>query len=143
MKRFAAAPERVWDALVDPELLADFLPGVQSVQVGDESHWSAVMRLPKSPVSLTLHFELRERSRPGRALLHAHGRRLGGSAEVETSFTLAADGEGTEMEWAADIELGGTLGRLGSLLRPVAQQQAERFLDRLERKLADQRGLAK
>jgi uncharacterized protein len=134
-KRFAAEPERVWDALVDPELLADFLPGVQSLEVADESHWSAIMRLPKSPVSLTLHFELRERSRPDRALLHARGKRLGGSAEVETSFDLAAVAEGTEMAWAADIQLGGTLGRLGAVLRPVAQQQAERFLDRLERKL--------
>jgi carbon monoxide dehydrogenase subunit G len=134
-KHFAAPPARVWDALVDPELLAGFLPGVQSLQVADDSHWSAVMRLPMSPVSLTLRFELRERARPDRALLQARGKRFGGSADVETTFDLVAAGEGTEMGWAADIRLGGTLSRLGPMLRPVAQQQAERFLDRLERRL--------
>jgi uncharacterized protein len=131
-KRFAAPPTRVWDALVDPALLAGFLPGIQSLEVADESHWSAVMRLPMSPLSLKLDFKLDERVRPDRALLHARGKRLGGSAEVETSFDLAPAGQGTDMSWAADIELGGTLRRLSSVLRPVAQQQAERFLGRLE-----------
>ena len=136
-KRFAAAPERVWDALVDPELLADFLPGIQSLDVTDESHWSAVMKLPKSPVSLTLRFELRERERPGRARLYAHGKRFGGSAEIDTAFDLAPAGEGTEMAWAADIVFGGALSRVASVLRPIAQQQAERFLDRLEQRLVE------
>jgi carbon monoxide dehydrogenase subunit G len=136
-KRFTAAPERVWDALVDPELLADFLPGIQSLDVVDEAHWSAVMKLPKSPVSLTLRFELRERDRPDRARLHAQGKRFGGSAEVETSFDLTPAGAGTDMAWAADISFGGTLSRVGSVLRPVAQQQAERFVDRLEQRLVE------
>lgn len=138
-KQFAAPPERVWDALVDPALLADFLPGMQSLEVVDETHWSAVMRLPASPVSLTLHFELRERLRPDRALLIAQGKRLGGTARVETAFDLVAAGDGTDMTWAAEVALGGTLSRLGTMLRPIAQQQAERFLDRLERTLVEPR----
>jgi carbon monoxide dehydrogenase subunit G len=134
-KRLAAPREEVWDALVDPELLADFLPGMQSLAVADESHWTAEMRLPRSPVSLRLQFELRERRRPDHAVLHAQGKRLGASATADTSFDLAADGDGTEMRWSADIAFGGTLRRLESLVRPIAQQQAERFLDRLERRL--------
>jgi carbon monoxide dehydrogenase subunit G len=86
-------------------------------------------------VSLRLQFELRERLRPEHALLHAHGKRFGGSADVQTSFDLTAAGEGTEMRWAADIKFGGTLGRLSSVLRPLAQHQAERFLARLEQRL--------
>jgi carbon monoxide dehydrogenase subunit G len=137
-KRFAAPPERVWDALVDPELLADFLPGIESLEVHDESHWSAGMRLPHSPLSLTLEFELRDRRRPDHALLHAHGKRLGASAKVDTSFDLQAADGATDMAWAADIAFGGALGPLGGVLRPLAQQHAERFLDRLEQRLRDQ-----
>jgi carbon monoxide dehydrogenase subunit G len=135
-KRFAAPRERVWDALVDPDLLAGFLPGVQSLDVADETHWSAIMRLPLSPVSLTLQFELRDNDQPERALLVARGKRLGARVEARTAFDLRSAGDETEMAWSADVALGGTLSRLGAMLRPIAQQQAERFLDRLERKLA-------
>ena len=136
VKRFSAPRERVWDALIDPELLADFLPGLQSLDVYDEAHWAALMRLPHSPVSLTLDFELRERTRPDRAVLEARGKRFGASVNAHTSFDLtAAGGDGTEMAWAADIDFGGALKRITPLLRPAAQHQAERFLDRLNRRL--------
>jgi uncharacterized protein len=137
VKRFVAPRERVWDALVDPELLADFLPGVQSLDVYDDAHWAALMRLPHSPVSLTVDFELRERVRPDRALLEARGKRFGAALTAHTSFDLAPDGDsGTEMAWGADIEFGGALKHITPMLRPVAQQQAERFLDRLDRRLS-------
>lgn len=135
-KRFDAPREAVWDALVDPQLLADFLPGIRELDVVDDEHWNAVMKLPLTPVSLKLHFELRERARPDRAVLRARGKRLGASANVDTAFDLAPDGGGTQMGWSAEIELGGTLRGLRSGLRPVAQQQAERFLGRLEQRLA-------
>ena len=93
------------------------------------------MRLPMSPISLDLAFELVERRRPGHALLSAKGKRLGASANVRTTFDLEAAGEGTAMAWSADVELGGMLGRLAPAMRPVAQRQAEKFLDKLERKL--------
>jgi carbon monoxide dehydrogenase subunit G len=137
VKRFVAPRERVWDALVDPELLADFLPGVQSLDVYDDAHWAALVRLPHSPVSLTVDFELRERVRPDRALLEARGKRFGAALTAHTSFDLAQDGDsGTEMAWGAEIEFGGALKHITPMLRPVAQQQAERFLDRLDRRLS-------
>jgi carbon monoxide dehydrogenase subunit G len=126
----------VWDALVDPELLAGFLPGVQSLDVYDDARWAALMRLPHSPVTLTVEFELRERARPDRALLQARGKRFGASVAAQTAFDLAPNGDGTEMRWGADIEFGGALKRITPMLRPVAQQQAERFLDRLNRRLS-------
>ena len=136
VKRFAASRERVWDALVDPALLADFLPGVQSLDVYDDAHWAALMRLPHSPVSLTVEFELRERDRPDRAVLQARGKRFGASVAASTSFDLSPNGDETEMAWSADIDFGGALKRITPMLRPVAQQQAERFLDRLDRRLS-------
>ena len=87
-RQFAAPREQVWDALVDPQLLSEFLPGLESLKVKDETHWSATMRLPMSPISLDLAFELVERRRPGHALLSAKGKRLGASANVRTTFDL-------------------------------------------------------
>jgi carbon monoxide dehydrogenase subunit G len=134
-RQFAAPREQVWDALVDPQLLSQFLPGLESLKVSDETHWSAAMRLPMSPISLNLDFELVERRRPDHALLSAQGKRLGASANVRTTFDLEGAGEGTAMTWSADVQLGGMLGRLAPAMRPVAQHQAERFLDKLEQRL--------
>ena len=132
-RRFDAPREAVWDALVDPHLLADFLPGMQGLEVADASNWTAVMKLPLSPVSLKLAFQLLERRRPERAVLHARGKRLGAGADVSTAFDLSDDGGATAMRWHADVELTGALRRIGGgALRPVAQKQAKRFLDRLE-----------
>ncbi len=135
-RSFAAPREQVWDALVDPQLLGEFLPGLESLKVQDETHWSAVMRLPMSPISLNLDFELVERSRPAHAVLAAKGKRLGASADVRTTFDLSEAATGTTMAWFADVELGGMLGRLAPAMRPVAQRQAEKFLDKLETKIS-------
>ncbi len=135
-REFAAARERVWELLVDPEVLADFLPGVQSLDVKDPSHWSAEMRLPKAPVALTLHFELVEERPPEHALLRAKGKRLGASVDVHTAFDLTDAGGRTAMAWSADIDLGGMLNRLAPAVEPVAERQAAKFLDDLERRLA-------
>jgi len=134
-REFAAPRRRVWELLVDPEVLADFLPGVQSLHVEDASHWSAEMRLPKSPVALTLDFHLVEEQPPEHALLKAAGKRFGASVDVRTAFDLAdADGS-TAMAWSADIDLGGLLSRFAPALEPVAQRQAAKFLDDLDRRL--------
>jgi uncharacterized protein len=134
-REFAAARERVWDLLVDPEVLADFLPGVRSLDVEDASHWSAEMRLPKSPVALTLDFELVERTPPEHALLRAKGKRLGASVDVCTAFDLTDAGGHTVMAWSAEIDLGGLLNRLAPAIEPVAERQASKFLDDFERRL--------
>ena len=117
-REFAAARERVWELLVDPEVLADFLPGVQSLDVKDALHWSAEMRLPHSPVSLTLDFELVEQTPPEHALLKAKGKRLGASVDVRTAFDLTEAGGRTAMAWSADIDLGGMLNRLAPAIQP-------------------------
>ena len=134
-REFAAARDRVWELLVDPKVLADFLPGVQSLAVDDASHWSAEMRLPHTPVALTLKFELVEQRPPEHALLKARGKRLGASVDVRTAFDLTDVDGATAMAWSADIDLGGMLNRLAPAIEPVAERQAAKFLDDLDGRL--------
>jgi carbon monoxide dehydrogenase subunit G len=134
-REFNAPRERVWELLVDPKVLIDFLPHVQDLHVSDDTHWSAEMRLPKSPVALTLNFELVEQTPPEHALLNAKGKRLGASVDVRTAFDLTDVEGATAMAWSADIGLGGMLNRLAPALQPVAERQAVKFLDDLERRL--------
>ncbi len=132
-RRFAASPERVFELLVDPDVVSSALPAVRGHRVIDRDHWQAKVKppVPLAP-SITIKFEVVERQPGERAALRAHG----GGAVVTSTFELAPDDSGTLMRWEATLELSGILGRLaGSGLDGIAQRQASRMLDAVERSL--------
>jgi carbon monoxide dehydrogenase subunit G len=132
-RRFAAPPERVFALLTDPDVVASAIPAVRGHTVIDADHWYAKVKppLPFAP-SITIRFEVLDRRPPEHAALHAHG----GGADVTSTFDLAADGDGTLMHWRTEIKLSGLLSRFhGPGLETVAQRQAARTLDAVERSL--------
>jgi uncharacterized protein len=132
-RRFAAPPERVFELLTDPAVIAEALPAVRSHEVVDADHWLAKVKppLPLAP-SLTIRFDVIERRPPSHAGLRAHGP----GADVTSTFDLAADGAGTLMRWRAEVSLSGVLAKLGGHgLDLVARRQAERTLDAVDRAL--------
>jgi carbon monoxide dehydrogenase subunit G len=132
-RRFDAPPERVFELLTDPDVVASAIPAVRSHSVVDADHWLAKVKppLPFAP-SITIRFEVLDRRPPEHAALHAHG----GGADVTSTFDLATDGAGTLMHWRTEIHLSGLLSRFhGPGLDAVAQRQAVRTLDAVERAL--------
>jgi carbon monoxide dehydrogenase subunit G len=132
-RRFEAPPERVFELLTSPEVIAAAMPVIRTIQVVDAEHWVAKVKppLPLAP-SLTIRFELLERRSPEHARLRAHG----GGADVTSTFDLQAHGGATVMQWQAELRLGGVLGKLaGPGGEAVARRQAERTLDEVTRRL--------
>ena len=136
-RRFDAPRERVFRALTDPHELSELVPGVDHVEVANEDEWIAVVRPPLGRgFNLKLDMHVTHRLAPEHARLTAWGKSLGARISIETEFELTEDGDGTEMEWSADVGLAGLLAALGgSALEPVARQQAERALDRLQKRI--------
>jgi carbon monoxide dehydrogenase subunit G len=133
-RRFQATRERVFRALTDPYELSELMPGVQRVDVENEDEWIAVVKPPFGRgLNLKLDMHITDRRAPEHARLTAWGKSFGARISIETEFELAEDGDGTDMVWSADVGLAGLLGGLGGrALEPVAQQQAERALDRMQ-----------
>jgi len=132
-RRFAASPERVFELVTSPDVIASAMPLVRSHQVIDADHWFAKVKppFPLAP-TLTIRFEVEERRAPEHAALHAHG----GGADVRSRFDLADESGSTLMRWRTELQLTGVLGRLaGPGLHAVAHRQAERTLDAVERAL--------
>lgn len=132
-RRFAAAPERVFALLTDPDVIASAMPAVRGHTVIDADHWEAKVKppLPFAP-SVRIRFEVLGRRPPEHAELHAHG----GGADVRSTFDLSPDGDGTSMRWRTELHLTGLLERFaGHGLEAVAQRQAGRTLDAVERAL--------
>jgi carbon monoxide dehydrogenase subunit G len=132
-RRFAAPPERVFALLTDPDVVASAMPAVRGHSVVDAEHWVAKVKppLPFAP-RITIRFEVLDRRPPEHAALHAHG----GGADVTSTFDLAPKDGGTLMRWRTEIRLSGLLSHFGGPgLEAVAQRQATRTLDAVERAL--------
>jgi len=137
-ERLVDAPrERVYQALTDPNVVAATVPLVERVDVRDAEHWDLVVKVPL-PVAptLKLEFSLVEKRPPERARLHATGGGLMGGATVDSQFDLTAEGEKTRIRFVADLQFRGALAPAERLLEPVAQRQAERTLDAIERSVS-------
>jgi carbon monoxide dehydrogenase subunit G len=132
-RRFAAPPDRVYEALTDPDRLGAAFSAIERVDVeGDE--WTVLVR-PPVPGGFRLKFSVRleELREPEHARLRAWGKSLAGRISVDSSFDLEPDGTGTLMRWSAEVDAAGLFSGLGSqALGPVAKQQADRALARLE-----------
>ena len=136
-RRFQAPRERVFRALTDPHELSELMPGVQRVEVSSEDEWIAVVKPPFGRgLNLKLDMHVTDRRPPEHARLVAWGKSFGARISIETEFELADDGDGTDMSWSADVGLAGLLGRLGGkTLEPAARHQAERTMDRLQKRV--------
>lgn len=132
-RRFEAPPERVFELLTAPDVIAAAIPAVRSHDVIDDSHWRARVKppLPLAP-AMMIHFEVVDRRPPEHARLHAHG----GGADVTSTFDLERDGTATLMRWRTELHLTGLLDKLaGHGLDAIARRQADRTLDEVTRRL--------
>lgn len=132
-RRFAAPPGQVYEALTDPDRLSAAFSAIERVDVAGDD-WTVVVRPPVAGgFRLKFSVRLEELREPEHARLRAWGKSLAGRVSVDSSFDLAPDGAGTLMRWSAEVEAHGLFSGLGrQSLGPVAKQQAERALARLE-----------
>ena len=136
-RRFDAPPDAVYRALTDPDAMAAAFSPIERIEP-EPGEWTVVAR-PPFPGAFRLKFSVRleELREPEHARLVAGGKSLGGRISVDSSFDLEPDGAGTDMRWSAEIDAAGIFSGLSSqALGPVATQQAERALDRLDKALA-------
>jgi uncharacterized protein len=123
----AAPRERVWAFVTDPRQVGGCAPGVESVDVTDDTHFTATGRVGFGFLSarVTVTLELTELDPPNRAVIRAHGQAPGGGADATAGLRLS-DGTlpgTTVMDWVADIELHGYLASAGtSLIEGTAQR---------------------
>ncbi len=135
---FDAPPQAVWDVLNDPEELAGLLPGVEDFDVQDERNWYATVKVPLGlgGLKLKFHFEKIEERPIERAALRAQGKGVGAVISMDTGFDLKPDGDGTSMDWTADVQVLGQIGSMGQrVLQPIVNQQVGQVLEALDERV--------
>ena len=139
-KEFDAPAQLVWDVLNDPSKMAKLLPGVESFEVQDPSHWKAAVKIPLGMGGLKLNFNFEKvEERPIEyAKLSSKGQGVGAIVAMETEFHLTPDGDRTSMRWVADVRVAGPIGSMGQrVFQPIVNQQVTAVLDALENQVAE------
>ena len=117
--RIPASRERVWEALGDPQVLKECIPGCESMKRESEREFFAVIRSRIGPVNAKFdsRIELSRLVAPEGYTISGEGR--GGAAgfgKGVAEVRLEGDGEETVLHYRAELQVGGKLAQIGSRL---------------------------
>ncbi|MGI8973066.1 MAG: CoxG family protein, partial [Gaiella sp.] len=144
-REFDASREIVWSVINDPSKMAKTMPGVESFEIQDETHWSARVKVPLGlgGLKMKLAFHKVEERPLEFASLNAKGQGVGALMNMTTSFTLSGEGEKTTMDWSADVKIAGPVGSMGQrVLQPIINQQIGNVFTSLEQQVAEAKAAA-
>lgn len=138
------APERIWNLLMDPEVLAKAMPGTRSLERSAPDLYVGKMAVGIGPITaaefdLVISITDMQRPRSYRMEIDAKGRHgfTRGTAQVE----LIPDGEATTMRYRADLQVGGKIAALGQrLLDSVSKLLVRQGLEALSREVTARLG---
>jgi carbon monoxide dehydrogenase subunit G len=136
-----APRERVWAFLMDPNEVGSCGPGVESIEVIDETHFKARAKVGIGFISarFVVDMEIAERDEPNRAVIKARGQAPGSAVDATATMALSggqAPDEPTVMNWGADVLIGGTLASVGArLIEGTANKMIGQTFDCIRTKL--------
>src|SRR5437764_2150437 len=137
-----APPEAVWEALNDPKILEDCIPGCQNLEKTDPNTFSGAAKFKIGPVSATFKgkVELAEPDPPRRCVLKGEGQGgVAGFAKGESEVLLTPQESGTILSYTAKATVGGKLAQVGQrLLDGAVRQIADEFFARFSARVTTQ-----
>ena len=129
--RIAAPRQKVWDALNDPEILKQAIPGCESITKHSDTEMSATVRAKVGPVSARFggKVTISDRDPPNSYKIMGEGTGgPAGFAKGGASVKLTDDGDATKLSYVVEANVGGKLAQIGSrLIDATARQMAENF----------------
>jgi carbon monoxide dehydrogenase subunit G len=133
--RLRAPVERVWEALTDPAVLARTIPGCVRLEETGPDEYRMTVRAGVASIKGTYlgTVRLADQDRPGSFVLEANGAGGPGTVDAQVTVRLAADGDQTRLDYAADAAVGGTIAGVGQrVLAGVAKKTAREFFDAVD-----------
>jgi carbon monoxide dehydrogenase subunit G len=134
-----APRDKVWAFVVDPQQVGQCGPGVESIEVIDDTHFKAVAKVGIGFINarFSVNMEMAEQEPPNRAVIKAHGQAPGSAVDATAAMTLSdGDAGGTRMDWNADVTISGSLASLGArLIEGTANKMIGQTFDCMKEKL--------
>lgn len=129
--RIPVPQEQVWNALNDPEVLRQSIPGCESLDKIEETVYRAIALVKVGPVKarFTGSIELSDLNPPHSYTITGQGKGgAAGFAKGEAKVTLVADGNETILTYTVKATIGGKLAQVGQrLINITARKMADDF----------------
>jgi carbon monoxide dehydrogenase subunit G len=134
-----ATRDKVWALLIDPNQVGSCGPGVEKIDVIDDTHFKATAKVGVGFISarFVVNMELVDLEPPDRANIKAHGQAPGSAVDATATMRLSdGDDGGTKMDWEADVTISGTLASVGArLIEGTANKMIGQTFDCIRTKL--------
>jgi carbon monoxide dehydrogenase subunit G len=133
-QRIPAPRQRVWEALNDPTILQQCIPGCEEIDRTTPTEWAAKVRAKVGPVSASFKGKvtLSDLDPPNGYRITGEGTGgAAGFAKGGAAVRLSDDGAGTLLAYTVNAQVGGKLAQIGSrLIDGTARKMADDFFTR-------------
>ena len=130
-----APRDRVYNALIDPEVLQRCIPGCERLEKTAENPYSATIRTGIGAIKgvFTGTVRLEDMRPPEHYRIVVEGKGAPGFLKGSGNLDLEEQGEGTLIRYTGDLQLGGTLASVGQrMIQASAKMMASQFFTALE-----------
>ncbi len=132
--------ERVWEALLDPQVLQQCIAGCEKFERTGDDEYKSTVKISVGPVSARFAstVTLADVMQPSSCTLKFAGQGgVAGFGRGEAHVKLSPEGAGTRLDWNADAHVGGKLAQIGSRLieatvRKISDDFFVRFAGQLQ-----------
>jgi len=115
---FAAPRDVVWPMLLDPEVLANVMPGCEKLEKVGENEYTGILRIKVGPVQGKFNGDiaLSDINDPESYHMEVNGKGGPGFVKGAGSLRLEEDGDMTVLHYEGDAQVGGRLASVGQRL---------------------------
>ena len=133
--RFAAPRQRVWEFMLDPEVLKECLPGCERLELVGPDEYAATMKIGISFVRGTFQgrVKITDKQEPERYTMAIEGQGPQGQVSGVGDLELIDEGESTLVKYRGDANVRGPLARVGArMIQPAAKAITGQFFEKME-----------
>lgn len=133
---FHAPRQRVWEFLLDPEVLKECLPGCERLDSIGEDEYAATMKIGVAMIKGTFQGKVKitDKDEPNSYKMSVEGSGPQGQVSgIGTLELVAVDDNTTTVKYHGDANVRGTLARVGArMIQPAAKTIAHQFFNHME-----------
>tara|TARA_B100001996_G_scaffold191008_1_gene146111 strand:+ start:439 stop:1020 length:582 start_codon:yes stop_codon:yes gene_type:complete len=138
--------QKVWEALNDPEILKQAIPGCEEFIKNSDTEFSAKATNKIGPfnASFTGDIELKDLNPPNSYKISGSGNSPVGFASGEASVKLEDQDQGTKLIYEVEANVGGKIAQVGSrLIDMTAKKMADIFFSKFSELISEEKTLPK
>jgi len=130
----ALPPQRAYELLQDPDVLARAMPGCESLEKIGSDEYRMKMKMAMASLSGAFDGKVRiaDQSPPDSFRLLVEGTGKIGFMKGDGLLKFTPSGDGCEVSYEGDVQVGGTIASIGQrLIDSTARMMIKKFFDKL------------